>query len=53
MIKSICRKEKKKEKINSARTGTRTLDPQIKSLMLYRLSYPGDGNHGFTYSFLV
>ena len=24
-----------------ARTGTRTLDPQIKSLMLYRLSYPG------------
>src|SRR4029434_10795716 len=22
-------------------TGTRTLDPQIKSLMLYRLSYPG------------
>ncbi len=25
----------------SARTGTWTLDPQIKSLMLYRLSYPG------------
>ena len=24
-----------------ARTGTRSLDPQIKSLMLYRLSYPG------------
>ncbi len=24
-----------------ARTGTWTLDPQIKSLMLYRLSYPG------------
>ena len=26
---------------SAARTGTRTLDPQIKSLMLYRLSYPG------------
>ena len=28
-------------KITAARTGTWTLDPQIKSLMLYRLSYPG------------
>src|SRR4029434_3282752 len=26
---------------SNARTGTGTLDPQIKSLMLYRLSYPG------------
>ena len=25
-----------------ARTGTRTLDPQVKSLMLYRLSHPGN-----------
>ena len=24
------------------RTGDRTLDPQIKSLLLYRLSYPPD-----------
>ena len=29
------------EKKLVARTGTRTQDPQIKSLMLYRLSYPG------------
>ena len=28
-------------KTSFARTGTWTLDPQIKSLMLYRLSYPG------------
>ena len=26
---------------NIAHIGTRTLDPQIKSLMLYRLSYAG------------
>ena len=26
---------------NDARTGTRTLDPQVKSLMLYQLSHPG------------
>ena len=32
--------ERKTKKLR-ARWGTRTRDPQIKSLMLYRLSYPG------------
>ena len=34
-------KEENDKKFSFARTGTRTLDPQIKSLMLYRLSYSG------------
>ena len=30
-----------KSKIKVAQSGARTHDPEIKSLMLYRLSYPG------------
>ena len=45
------KKEKKKKKERNrgnARTGTWTLDPQIKSLMLYRLSYPGSRKPKFS-----
>ena len=37
----LCTHAFMREEKGLARTGTRTQDPQIKSLMLYRLSYPG------------
>ena len=45
---AFCYNEKAVWKTKSyfARTGTWTLDPQIKSLMLYRLSYPGSCGMG-------
>ena len=40
-ILSNCHSTLKRKKNVAAHTGSRTVDPEIKSLMLYRLSYAG------------